>query len=252
MPRSSLWPHLCTLLIPCYTLQPSWTVSTCSHCFFPTVKCTTSSVGNAAILSLCLGVSNSPRVSPTLPLPLTPRISIPLITSQSKPSIISLPWSNVPVRALDSSEPEPWTTPHDNITLQFISEGFMLSSMFASWEAPKGRDSVSSYSKFCHQQPAQYLAESKCPELLFSHSVVSDSATPWTAACQPPLSSPISQTWLKLMSIESVMPSNHFNLYCLLLLLPSVFPSIRVFSSESALCIRWAKYWSLALAPVFQ
>ena len=68
--------------------------------------------------------------------------------------------------------------------------------------------------------------------------------TPWTAAHQVPLSFTISQSLLKLMSIESVMPSNHLILYCPLLLLPSIFPSIRVFSNESVLCIRWPKYWS--------
>ena len=67
---------------------------------------------------------------------------------------------------------------------------------------------------------------------------------PWTAACQASLSFTISQSSLKLMSIESVMPSNHLILCRPLLLLPSIFPSIRVFSKESALCIRWANYWS--------
>ena len=73
----------------------------------------------------------------------------------------------------------------------------------------------------------------------FSRSVVSDSLTPWTAACQASLSITNSQSLLKLMSIKSVMPSNHLLLCDPLLLLPSVFPSIRVFSNESALCIRW-------------
>ena len=80
--------------------------------------------------------------------------------------------------------------------------------------------------------------------LLFHCSVVSDSVTPWTAAHQASLSFTISQSLLKLMSIESVIPSNHLILCCPLLLLPSIFPSIRVFSNESALCIRWPKYWS--------
>ena len=82
----------------------------------------------------------------------------------------------------------------------------------------------------------------------FSQSVVSDSAIPWTAACQPSLS--ITNFWslLKLMSIESVMPSNHLILCCLLLLPPSIFPSIRVFSNESVLCIRWPKYWSFSFS----
>ena len=73
-------------------------------------------------------------------------------------------------------------------------------------------------------------------------------ATPWTAAHQASLSFTISQSLLKLMSIESVMPSNHIILYCPLLLLPSIFPSIRVFSNESALCIRWPKYWSFSFS----
>ena len=58
-----------------------------------------------------------------------------------------------------------------------------------------------------------------------------------------------SQSLLKLMSIESVMPSNHLILCHPLLLLPSIFPSIRVFSNESALCIRWPKYWSFSISP---
>ena len=70
-------------------------------------------------------------------------------------------------------------------------------------------------------------------------------ATPWTAAHQASLSITNSQSLLKLMSIESMMPSNHL-ICCPLLLLPSVFPSIRVFSNESVLCIRWPKYWSLS------
>ena len=68
-------------------------------------------------------------------------------------------------------------------------------------------------------------------------------ATPWSAACQASLPITNSQSVLKLMSIESVMPSNHLIL-CQPLLLPSTFPSIRVFSNESVLCIRWPKFWS--------
>ena len=70
--------------------------------------------------------------------------------------------------------------------------------------------------------------------------------TPWTTACQASLSIINSHSPLKLMSIESVMPSNHFILCCPLLLLPSIFPSIRVFSNESDLCIRWPKYWNFS------
>ena len=71
-------------------------------------------------------------------------------------------------------------------------------------------------------------------------------ATPWTVACQASLSITNSQSLLKLMSIESVMPSNHLILCRLLLLLPSIVPSIRVFSNESALRIRWPRYWSFS------
>ena len=80
----------------------------------------------------------------------------------------------------------------------------------------------------------------------FSRSVMSDFATPWTAARQASLSITNSQSLLKFMSIESVMPSNHLILCRPLLLRPSVFPSIRVFSNESVLCIRWPKYWSFS------
>ena len=72
--------------------------------------------------------------------------------------------------------------------------------------------------------------------------------TPWTAAQQTSLSFTISWSLLKLMSIESVMPSSHLTLCHPLLLLPSIFPSIRVFSNESALCIRWPKYWSFSFS----
>ena len=80
----------------------------------------------------------------------------------------------------------------------------------------------------------------------FSHSVVSDSATPETAACQASLSITHSQSPPKPISIESVMPSNHLILCRPLLLMPSIFPSIRVFSNESVLRIRWPKYWSFS------
>ena len=71
-------------------------------------------------------------------------------------------------------------------------------------------------------------------------------ATLWTAACQASLSITNSRSLLKLMSIESVMPSNHLILCCPLILLPSIFPSSRVFSNESVLHIRWSKYWSFS------
>ena len=73
-------------------------------------------------------------------------------------------------------------------------------------------------------------------------------ATPWAAAHQASLSITKSRSLLKLMSIESVMPSNHLFLCRPLLLLPSIFPSIRIFSNESALHIRWLKYWSFSFS----
>ena len=81
---------------------------------------------------------------------------------------------------------------------------------------------------------------------LFSLSVVPSSAMPWTAAHQDSWSFTISRSLLKPMSIESVMPSNHLILCRPLLFLPSIFPSIRVFSSESVLRIRWPKDWSFS------
>ena len=85
----------------------------------------------------------------------------------------------------------------------------------------------------------------------FSRSIVSNSATPWTAACQASLSN--TNFWsllkcmgLKCMSIKSVMPSNHLILCCPLLLLPSIFPSIRVFQISQLFHIRWLKYWSFS------
>ena len=81
----------------------------------------------------------------------------------------------------------------------------------------------------------------------FSCSVMSNSVTPWTAAHQASLSITNSLSLLKLMSVKSVMPSNHLTLCHPLLLLTSIFPSIRVFSDESVLCIRWPKYWSFSI-----
>ena len=83
---------------------------------------------------------------------------------------------------------------------------------------------------------------------LLSHVCLSPCLPPWTVAHQAPLPFTSSQSLLKLMSIESVMLSNHLILCCSLLLLPSIFPSIRVFSSESTLHIRWPKYWSFSFS----
>ena len=85
--------------------------------------------------------------------------------------------------------------------------------------------------------------------IIQSLSRVCLSVTPWTAAHQASLSFTISRSSLKLMFIESVRPSNYLFRCCPLLLLPSVFPSIRVFSNELALHIRWLKYWSFSISP---
>ena len=91
-----------------------------------------------------------------------------------------------------------------------------------------------------------YRSELFCVQ---SSSHIQIFAIPWTAACQASLSFTISQSLLKLISIESIIiPSNHLTLCHLLLLLPSIFPSIRVFSCESALPIRWPKYWSFSFS----
>ena len=94
--------------------------------------------------------------------------------------------------------------------------------------------------KFCKKAARKNSQSSSLQSL--SH--VQLLAAPWTAAHQTSLSITNSWSLLKLMSIESVIPSNQLILSCPLLLLPSIFPSIRVFSNESVLCIRWPKYWS--------
>ena len=109
--------------------------------------------------------------------------------------------------------------------------------------------------KFSNQEMHNYLLLGFCQTLRFlrvkiiefSRSVF---ATAWTAACQASLSITNSQSLPKLMSIELVMPSNHHILCCPLLLMPSIFPSIRVFSNESALRIGWPKYWSFSFSII--
>ena len=93
-------------------------------------------------------------------------------------------------------------------------------------------------------KPSSYLILSSVQ--LLSHICLF--ATPWTAARQASLSVTNSQSLLKLMFIKSVMPSNNLIICHPLLFLPSIFPSIRVFSNEAVLCIRWPKYWSFSLS----
>ena len=127
------------------------------------------------------------------------------------------------------------STPKDSLPWSFYTVLFFL-RRYRKWFSQKAKTlrNISSASPLT--------------TLLFSR--VQLFATPWTAARQAPLSFTISWSLLKLMSIESVMPSNYLIL-CHPLLLSSVFPSIRVFSSELALCIRWPKYWnfSFSLSP---
>ena len=98
---------------------------------------------------------------------------------------------------------------------------------------------------FIFYRPSAFLQFSSVRSL--SHVQVF--VTPWTAARQAALSITSSWSLLRLMSTELVLPSNHLILCRPLLLLPSIFPSIRVFSSESVLCIRWPKYWSFSISP---
>ena len=96
-----------------------------------------------------------------------------------------------------------------------------------------------------------YIAPPSTHSLVQSLNCVQLFATPWTAPRRASLSITKSESFFKLMSIESVMPSNHLILCCSLLLLPSIFLSLRVFSNRSVLCIRWPKYWhfSFSISP---
>ena len=97
---------------------------------------------------------------------------------------------------------------------------------------------------WCWNAPAIVLVQSLSHVWLF--------ATPWTTAQQSSLSFTISQSLLKLMSIKSMTPSNHLILCRPLLLPPSIFPNIRVFSNELTLCIRWPKYWQFSFSPSWE
>ena len=103
-----------------------------------------------------------------------------------------------------------------------------------------------SHSSWCGVEEVPLSLDLWFSSVQFSRSVVSDSVTPWTAVCQASLSFTNSQSPPKPMSLESVTPSNHLLLCRSLLLPPSIFPSIRVFSNQSVLCNRWPKYWSFS------
>ena len=123
-----------------------------------------------------------------------------------------------------------------------------MRAFFPAWPGKQSRvispNSIGGFTPFTLHRGLQEIHLA----VLFSCSVISDSVTPWTAAYQVSLSFTISWNLLRLMSIELVMPSNHLILCGPLLLLPSFFLSIRVFSNESVLHIRWPKYWSFSFS----
>ena len=129
----------------------------------------------------------------------------------------------------------PWTSPGNNTGVGFHA---LLQGIFSN--------------PGITPRPPALQADSlpfELPSSVQSLSCVWLFATPWTAACQASLSIINSQSLLKLTSIESVMPSNHLILCHPLLLMPSIFPSIRVFSNEPVLHIRWPNYWSFSISP---
>ena len=113
----------------------------------------------------------------------------------------------------------------------------MITYLQETW---KIQNKVTYYSTICYNYFSVQFSSVQ------SFSRVQLFAIPWTTACQASLSITNSRSLPKHMSIESVMPSNNLILSCPLLFLPSIFPSIRVFSNESAFCIRWPKYWSFS------
>ena len=129
----------------------------------------------------------------------------------------------------------PSVTPISSCLQSFtVSESFPMSQLF-----PLSFQSIGA-SASASVLPTNHSVQSLSHVWLF--------ATPWTAARQASLSITNSRSLLKLTFTESVMPSNHFILCCPLLLLLSIFPSIRVFSNESVLHIRWPKYWSFSFS----
>ena len=120
----------------------------------------------------------------------------------------------------------------------FMFLSYQFSNIFGAFVQSRKRNKIAFLLRKCS---ALSLVE-------FSRSVMSDSATLWTACSQASLFVTNSRSLLKLMSIELVMPPNQLILCCPLLLLPSIFPSIRIFSSEWVLLIRWPKYWSFSIS----
>ena len=121
-----------------------------------------------------------------------------------------------------------------------------LKCPFFPQNQPQAWNNFSYLQKVLNQESKYHIENNFVVVKLLSHVQLFE--TPWTAAHQASLST-ISQSLLELVSIESVMPSNHLLLCHPFLLLPSIFSSIRVFSNESALHIRWPKYWSFSISP---
>ena len=159
------------------------------------------------------------------------------LTFDSWPLIWTLTWKleqNLRLRLKSD------TNPH-----QEVKPG-TLTSRFLAFDLPHDpKHCLWTWTWALTQMEAEYESLSS---VQFSHSVVSDSATPRTAACQASVSITNSRSLLKLTFIEWVMPSNHLILCRPLLLPTSIFPSIRVFSNESVLHIRWPKYWSFSFS----
>ena len=119
-----------------------------------------------------------------------------------------------------------------------------ISKRFFQWQSEDNPRGIKTSQKLDGSQAWDWKGASQRLFVVQLLSCVQLFETPWTTTHQASLPFTISQSLLNLMSIELVMPSNHLILCCTLLL-PSIFPSIRVFSNESVLCIRWPKYWSL-------
>ena len=133
------------------------------------------------------------------------------------------------------------------------SQNIYIFNFIRNYQFFSPKELFKSYYCFWHVVLFSYLIFVNLVSIIQYQSVQSLShvqlfVIPWTAACQASPSITNSWSLLKLMSIESVMPSNHLILCCPLLFLPSIFPSIRVFSSESVLHNRWPKYWSFSFS----
>ena len=131
--------------------------------------------------------------------------------------------------------------------LLYMSEASQVALVVKSLPASTGKNRKI-INKIIFLQKSKWMQENIPCSVQFSRSVVSDSVTPWIAAHQASLFITNSWSLLKFMSIESVMPSSHLILWRPLLLLSSIPPSIRVFSSESTLHMRWPKYWSFSFS----